>query len=212
MTPDPMSARFADEPQLRELHAQMQAPAGADAAGAGAGDVDPTGAALTELLDGEMFDGEMFDSDVRAYVDALLAPGEAPSPEMRQRMTRAAVRGLAYQRKRSRPAALPVLLADRRGELDLPVAEVAAALGVEEAKMLAFEAGNVDLRDVGAERITAWVTTLGVAAAAALPSLRRALEATAPSATRLAAGAPRQAGLSADDEALVAAVAERLPG
>ncbi len=27
MTPDPRSARFTDEPQLRELHGQLQAPA-----------------------------------------------------------------------------------------------------------------------------------------------------------------------------------------
>lgn len=205
MMPDPTDIRFAHEPHLRELHDEVRAPLNDEVAAVVGADVDSAAVAVTALLETDMFDRE-----VQAYVDRLLAAGESPSPELRQRMTRAAARGLEHQRKRSRPVALPVLLSDRRRELVVPVADVAGALTIAERDVHAYESGEVDLRDVGAERIVVWVTALRVSAERTLPSLRRALEATAPATTQAAAGAGRRQALSPADEALLKEVADRL--
>lgn len=190
MMPDPTDIRFAHEPYLRELHDELRAPWDDEVAAVVGADVDSAAVTVTALVE-----TDMFDTQVQAYVDRLLAAGESPSPELRQRMTRAAAHGLEHQRKRSRPVALPMLLSDRRRELAVPAADVAGALTTAERDVHAYESGEVDLREVGAERIVLWGRALRVSAERMLPSLRRALEATAPARTQAAAGAERQLAL-----------------
>lgn len=198
MTPEPDDARFTGDAELQALHHELQQPI-ADEPHAGTENEDRLASAL---------DHSMCSQKTRAFVDRLLSNGENPSPELRQRLTRAAARGVEYQRKQSGP--LPILLAVRREALRMDVGTLASALGMSDAEIFDIESGKLNVRDVQPNTLVSWALAVDTPAADVVRSLRRALELTRATAGPIAAGRRDAAKLSDDDEKLIAQVTDLL--
>jgi transcriptional regulator with XRE-family HTH domain len=198
MTSDPDDKRFTGDADMRALHRELQEPI--------AEEVEPgteTGDRLASALD-----HGMFSQKAQAFVNRLLSHGENPSPELRQRLTRAAARGVEYQRKQNGP--LPILLAARREALHMDASTLASALGLSNADVYDLESGKRDVRTVEPDLLVSWIRATDTPNDAVLPSLRRALELTRATAGRMAAGRRDATTLNEDDEKLISRVSDLL--
>lgn len=201
MTPTPDDdARFASDPALQALLQELQQ----DLVDEPETNGSENGGQLASALEHDMFSPE-----TQRFVDQLLSHGENPSPELRQRLTRAAARGIDYQRKKQGP--LPVLLAARREVLGMKAGELAADLGIEKAEIYDIESGKRSIRTLDAQTLVTWSQAVKAPTSDVVPALRRALELTRAGTGTIAAGRRGTTKLSPEDEDLVSKVRELLP-
>ena len=204
MNSDATDGRFARDPELQRLHEALTQ----------AGDTDEQ-AAVDSQADERMvdalrsaLDAGMLSPAVQRYVTALLLGGEVPTPATREKFVAAASRSLAY--RNANRAALPALLAARRSEANIDVSDLANTLQIPEDEVYRMESGDLNVRDLHAERIAEWVRAVHVEPTTAVNALKHALERSTTS------GAPRAAGrgggrqLSDSDQALLNAVSQLL--
>lgn len=194
---DPDELRFAHDPALRTLHEEIikDDPSDDEA-------VNDLTAPLASALD-----STMLSPVVQDYLDALLKPGENPSPELRQRLVRAAARGIDHQRRENTPVALPILLSERRREAGSAPEALANLIQIPVDDLLKLESGAIEVREASSDMIIAWATALEVPSMTTVAALRRALELTAHAPAARAAGRLAKRGLSDADRQLLAEVA-----
>lgn len=198
MTHAPDDARFTGDAKLQALHHELQVPI----------EEESRLGTEEEMRLASALEFSMFSQTTRAYVDRLLSNGENPSPELRQRLTRAATRGVEHQRKQQGP--LPILLTARREALNIDAGTLASDLGISDAEVYEFESGKRNVRDVQPETLVAWAQLVKTPSADVVPALRRALELTRMTAAQLAAGRRAVPRLSEDDIKLIDKVAALL--
>ena len=172
MSPDSTYNRFARDPELAQLHEALTSPDHADDHDAETEADERAAATLLPALD-----TSMLSPNVRRYVTELLIGGENPTPSTRQKLVEAANRGL--RKRRADRAALPALLAFRREEANIPVAELADALQVSAEDVYKMESGRRNVRDLDAEHITKWVRAVRADPAVAVGALQHVLELSA---------------------------------
>lgn len=199
MNPTPDDARFASDPDMQALYQELQSKVPDSPEIPASGNEDALAAALEH---------DMFSPQTQAFVDQLLSNGENPSPELRQRLTRASARGIDYQRKKNGP--LPVLLATRREALGVEAGKLAADLGISDVELYELESGKKSVRNLDPKVLVAWSQAVKAPAGDVVPALRRALELTRITAGQVAAGRRGAAKLSARDEDLISQVKELL--
>jgi len=203
MSPDSTDNRFARDPELAQLHDALTSSDHADDHDAETEADERAAATLLPALD-----TSMLSPNVRRYVTGLLIGGENPTPSTRQKLVEAANRGL--RKRRADRAALPGLLAFRREEANISVAELADALQVSAEEVYAMESGGRNIRYLDAEHIAKWVRAVRADPAMAVGALRHVLELSTPSRSRQAAGHRRSGELSDSDQQLINAVAALL--
>jgi transcriptional regulator with XRE-family HTH domain len=202
MSPDSTGNRFARDPELAQLHEALISP---DRADDHDDETEADERAAASLLP---LDAGMLSPVVRSYVTELLIGGENPTPSTRQRLVEAANRGL--RKRRADRAALPALLAFKREEANIPVAEVADALQVSTEDVYQMESGRLNIRNLDAEHIAKWVRAVRADPAVAVGALRHVLELSAASRSRQVAGRGRSGQLSDADQRLIDEVAALL--
>lgn len=191
MTHGPDDARFTGDPELQAVHHALQEPI----------EEQPQVEAVEEVRLASALELSMFSPTTRAFVDQLLSSGENPSPELRQRLTRAAARGVEYQRKLSGP--LPILLTARREALRMDVGTLASALGLDDTEVFDLESGKLSVRELRPNTLVAWAKAVGAPNNDIVPGLRRTLELTRATAGQRAAGRGASAKLSDSDNRLI---------
>ena len=196
MTPTPDDGRFSGDPMSQALYRKLQGPIENEAST----NTDAEGFLAAAL------EHSMFSAETQRFVDRLLSHGESPSPELRQRLTGAASRGVEYQRKRRGP--LPVLLAARREALNIDAANLAAELQMSEKDFYKLESGELNVRDVEPALLVSWAHAVQTPSGDIVPALRRALELTRQTAGPIAAGRRQSSKLTDDDEKFLAEVAK----
>lgn len=204
MIPNSTGNRFARDEELAQLHDALTRPSNADKHGASNTDVDERAAA--NLL--AALDASMLSPTVQRYVTELLIGGENPALSTRQKLVEAANRGL--RNRRVNRAALPALLAFKREEAKISVAELAGVLQVPVEDIYRMESGRLNVRQLNAERIAKWVLTVRVDPAVAVRALEHVLALSAASQSRPAAGRRRSSPLSESDRKLMNKVAALL--
>ncbi len=198
MTPTPDDTRFAGDPESQALYRELQEPLEDEAS---------TSTKPEELL-GHALEHSMFSPQTQRFVDRVLSYGENPSPELRQRLTRAAARGVEYQRKQRGP--LPILLAARREALQIDASKLAVDLQIPEEDVHKLESGELSVRNVEPAFLVSWAQALQTPSGDVVPALRRALELTRQTAEPIAAGRRPSSKLSHDDEKLLSKVTSLL--
>lgn len=212
MSPDPADNRFAHDPELARLHDELTRPGDADDHEGGGSDIATHEAAEADeraaatLL--SALDASMLSPAVRRYVTELLIGGENPTPSTRQKLVDAANRGI--RNRRANRAALPVLLAFKREEANIQVADLADALQVSPQEVYDMESGHRNVRTLDADRIANWVRTVRADPAVAVSALRHVLELSSTSRSPQAAGRRRSGQISDTDQQLIDDVAALL--
>lgn len=198
MNPTPDDTRFTGDTESQALFHALQAPID---------DEVSTSTKDEEVLAGAL-EHSMFSPQTQRFVDRVLSLGENPSPELRERLTRAAARGVEYQRKQRGP--LPILLAARREASKIEAGKLAVDLGISEGDIYKLESGEINVRSREARFLVAWAQALATPAGDVVPALKRALELTRPTAGSIAAGRRPSSKLSDDDEKLLTEVTNLL--
>jgi len=203
MSPEWTDNRFARDHELSQLHEALTGPSDVDSNDASDTGSDDGATALVSALN-----ASMLTPTVQRYVTELLRGGESPTPAVRHKLVEAANRGL--RNRRSNHAALPALLAFKRQEANMPVAELANALQVSAEEIYEMESGRLNARHIDAGRIAGWVRTVQADPAAAISALQRVLELSSTARSPQAAGRRRTGQLSDADQRLVNEVAALL--
>jgi transcriptional regulator with XRE-family HTH domain len=203
MSSDAPDNRFARDHELSQLHEALTEPNDGDFNDASETGSDDGATALLSAIT-----PSMLTPTTQRYVTELLRGGESPTPAVRQKLVEAANRGL--RNRRSNHAALPALLAFKRQEANMPVAELAKALQVSPEDIYEMESGRLNARQIDAERIAGWIRTVQADPEVAISALQRVLEISGSARAPQAAGRRRSGQLSDADQRLIDDVAALL--